>query len=85
MLPPSKMPGDYSVSVLRACVSYHVCPYKRPLVCTGVILLDPGYDFFVRGRFKSSYYWSMLKFCMRIYIYKCNRNIQESRLIITVH
>ena len=33
---------------------------------------------FVRGRFKGSYYCSILKFCLRIYIYKCNRNIQES-------
>ena len=33
---------------------------------------------FVIGRLQGSYYCSNLKFSMRIYIYKYNRNIQDS-------
>ena len=43
-----------------------------------MILLDSGLVFFVRGRFQGSYYCSNLKFCIRIYICKYNRDVQDS-------
>ena len=36
------------------------------------------YEIFIRGRFQSSVYCSNLKFCMRIYIYKNQGNLQVS-------
>ena len=39
---------------------------------------------FIRGRFDNSFHCSIFKFCMIIYIYKYNRNTQESGPMICI-
>ena len=73
------MPGHI---VFRLCMLVYVYVYVCQYVSLARVKL------FVRGRFQGSCYHSILIFCMSFYIYKCNRNKQESGCedsYVTVH